>query len=603
MPPRNRPPSLPGGDYYMITMHIADSFGGLTAAMLERARVFADVAKVPTTVITVDPRPTYAFVKQRLIDEGRITASVAMVNFHEELRARPSHPEGLRLAPQPADLDVWEYDDDGLPFCHTEVDPESGLATRLTYTRPDGSVYLEEFRGHNDAGKRTSRRFIRHDQSGATPYPEAGSLYRAWFDEIKNARPTYLIVDSKFSAIHFGTYERPDTYKFHVLHGYHAVAAGHPLTGALTPQRRPFLTTQERWDGVVTLTESNRKDLQERFGPADNRFVVTNIVPRSPKFPSFSRRSRTRGVMVARLAPVKNIPKAMRIIQLAHQKDPRITLDIYGGGPDADELKALRTSMGLDGVVTFHGPTPQAASHFDTAAFTLLTSHSEMQPLVLMEAMGRGCPAIALDIRYGPRDLIQHGVTGFLVPGASEKWAARSVLRAVNHRFRARLVSRMAWRRSRDFDVNAALHQWVTAIHAAQRHRPNRILFKTLRLRDATCAGQSETASLDVPVDVELSEGRLSELSFGLVWVDRVSGESTFCPGLLQDGVVSVAKPLPTAALARAGTDPLDAYLQISGHNVARRNRVPIAEQAPRWHHEGRISYRTVNGFLSLKTM
>ncbi|GAA1358176.1 hypothetical protein GCM10009596_10710 [Arthrobacter rhombi] len=603
MRPRHRPPVLPRGDYYMITMHIADSFGGLTAAMLERARVFADVAQVPTTVVTVDPRPSYAPVKQRLIDEGRINASVTMVNFHEELRARTGDPAGLRLAPRADDAASWENDDDGFPFCHTETDPESGLATHLTYTRPDGSAYLEEFRRHDSSGKRTSRRFIRHDDSGTTTFPEAGSLYRAWFDEIKNHGPTYLIVDSKFSAMHFGSYERPDTYKFHVLHGYHAVAAGHPLTGPLTPQRRPFLTTQERWDGVVTLTHRNRKDLEERFGPADNRFVVTNIVPRSPKYPPFSLRSRTRGVMVARLAPVKNIPAAMRIIKLAHQEDPRVTLDIYGGGPDAEELAALRTAMGLDGVVTFHGPTPQAARHFDTAAFTLLTSHSEMQPLVLMEAMGRGCPAVALDIRYGPQDLIQHAVTGFLVPKSSEKWAAQSVLRAMKHGLRARLVSRMAWRRSKDFGVDAALHQWASAFDIARRQRSTRVLFDNLRPREAIPTGEDESASLRVPVDVVLSQGRLADLKFDLVWVDRQSGSIFLSPGLLDDGVVTVANPLPAATLARGSTEPLDAYLQVSGHNVARRLRIPVSDKSSPWRHEGRVSYRTVKGFLSFKTM
>ncbi|MGP5396830.1 glycosyltransferase [Arthrobacter rhombi] len=602
MPIRHGSPTLPRGNYFMITMQIAESFGGLTAAMLERARVFSDVAQVPTTVVTVDPRPTYAPVQQRLIDEGRITPSVNMLNFHEELRSRTGDPKARRLDPNAAGEGTWELDDGGFPFCLTREEPHTGLVTTLTYTRADGSIYLEEFREHDVSGKRTSRRFIRHEATGTTPYPEAGSLYRAWFDEVKGEGPSYVIVDSKFSAIHFGPYERPDTYKFHVLHGYHAVDAGHPLTGALTRQRRPFLTTQERWDGVVTLTDRNRQDLEERFGPANNRFVVTNIVPRVPRYPAFSKRSTTRGVMVARLAPVKDIPRAMRIIKKVHQQDPRVTLDIYGGGPDAEALEDLRTSMGLDGVVNFHGPTPQAAQHFDTAAFTLLTSRSEMQPLVLMEAMGRGCPAIALDIRYGPKDLIKHGITGFLIPGSSEKWAAHSVLRAMNNRLRARLVSRMAWRQSNAFGVDAALHQWATAFNSARRQSSGRILFNTLLLLEAKQSGQGRTASLRIPLDMELSRGIASGLEFSLVWVDRESGESSAAPGNLHEGEVIVECPLPTADLARNSTEPLDAYLQIQGNNVARRLRVPLPEQGSIWRHEGRVSYRTVNGFLSFKS-
>ncbi|MGP5164325.1 glycosyltransferase [Arthrobacter rhombi] len=586
----------------MITMQIADSFGGLTAAMLERARVFADVAHVPTTVVTVDPRPTYAHVKQRMIDEGRITSSVDMLNLHESLRSIPGHPDAERLDPRATREGTWELDDEGFPFCLRVADPDTGFTTTLTYTRSDGSVYLEEIRQLNASGKRASRRFIRHEASGTTQYPEAGSLYRAWFDEVKGEGPSYLIVDSKFSAIHFGPYERPDTYKFHVLHGYHAVDAGHPLTGTLTKQRRPFLTTQERWDGVVTLTDTNRQDLEERFGPSNNRFVVTNIVTRVPRYPAFSKRSATRGVMVARLAPVKDIPKALRIIQKVHQQDPRVTLDIYGGGPDAEILKNLRTTMGLDGVVNFHGPTPQAARHFNTAAFTLLTSRSEMQPLVLMEAMGRGCPAIAFDIRYGPKDLIEHGMTGFLIPGSSEKWAAHSVLRAMNSRNRARLVSRMAWRRSNAFGVEASLHQWATAFNSARRQSSKRVLFNTLHLQQARQSGRGPTATLGIPLTMELSRGVVSGLEFNLIWVDRASGESSSTPGYLHEGEIIVEHPLPTAELAGNSDEPLDAYLQVQGNNVARRLRIPVPEQNIIWRHENRVSYRTVNGFLSFKS-
>ena len=85
--------TLPDGDYYMITMQISDSFGGLTAAMLERAKVFGEVAGVPTTILTVDARPSYDDVRSKMIREGRITPRVKIVNLFEDLRSRKARSQ------------------------------------------------------------------------------------------------------------------------------------------------------------------------------------------------------------------------------------------------------------------------------------------------------------------------------------------------------------------------------------------------------------------------------------------------------------------------------------------------------------------------------
>ena len=66
----------------------------------------------------------------------------------------------------------------------------------------------------------------------------------------------------------------------------------------------------------------------------------------------------------------------------------------------------------------------KAARHFETATFSMLTSRLEGQSLVLMESIGRGCPGVAYDIRYGPGTLIRDGVNGYLVPFGDEAAAA-----------------------------------------------------------------------------------------------------------------------------------------------------------------------------------
>jgi poly(glycerol-phosphate) alpha-glucosyltransferase len=71
----------------------------------------------------------------------------------------------------------------------------------------------------------------------------------------------------------------------------------------------------------------------------------------------------------------------------------------------------------------------------DTAAVLLLTSRFEGQSLAITEALAHGTPAVSYDVAYGPGELIEHGVSGYLVPpgdvaGLSE--ALSSILGSVS---------------------------------------------------------------------------------------------------------------------------------------------------------------------------
>lgn len=601
MPSSLRKTTLPTGHYYMLTMQVSDSFGGLTSAMLERARVFADIAGVPTTVLTVEARPSYKQVKARLVDEGRITDAVTMLNFHEDIRSRGTAPAAPRLDPAAATDGTWASDEDGNPFSLTLLNPEFGIPEQIFFTKADGTVYLIEHRDHDRDGARIGRRFTRFAETGSVDYGNAGSMYRTWFDEVRVQGPSCLIVDSKFSAIHFTGYQNKDVLKFHVVHGYHALHSGNPVTGKLVKAREHFLLNQDRWDGVICLTNRNRADLAARFGPTSNRFVISNIVARQRSLPAWSQRSRTRGVMVARMSTVKNIPVALAIIKQVHEQYPSVTLDIYGGGLELEKMEDLKNEMGLAGIVTLHGATPRAAVHFDEAAFTLLTSKSEMQPLVLMEAMGRGCPAVALDIRYGPQDLIRDGVTGFVVPADQPMLAADKVLEILRNPGKTRRMSRLAWMASSRFGAEAALSQWAKTIREARKNAPHRISVRSARLGTASPTQAAGKPGLHIPLTLDLARGEERRLRYRLIWQDRKTGVQHTARAMRRDGVVIIPRLVPASMIRADDEGPFDAYIGVSGKNYSRHLRIPVPESMAQMSHGGFESYRTNRGNWTLR--
>jgi GalNAc-alpha-(1->4)-GalNAc-alpha-(1->3)-diNAcBac-PP-undecaprenol alpha-1,4-N-acetyl-D-galactosaminyltransferase len=89
---------------------------------------------------------------------------------------------------------------------------------------------------------------------------------------------------------------------------------------------------------------------------------------------------------------------------------------IVGEGPERANLQALADKLGIGGKVEFPGETDQVASWYRRAGMFVLSSRYEGFPNVLLEAMSHGCPSIAFDCPSGPRDIVQSGKNGRLLP-------------------------------------------------------------------------------------------------------------------------------------------------------------------------------------------
>lgn len=156
---------------------------------------------------------------------------------------------------------------------------------------------------------------------------------------------------------------------------------------------------------------------------------------------------------VGRLSPEKN--QSLLIDAMAPMLDPRRHLVIVGDGPSRDALLGhARTTLRPE-LVHFTGARddiPQLMSAFDVFA---LTSTSEGLPLVLLEAMAMGLPVLSTNVG-GISDLVEDGVTGFLVPAGDF----------------IGLVKQLVWLSSRPqsaLDVASAARRQVLADHSTKQ--------------------------------------------------------------------------------------------------------------------------------------
>jgi glycosyltransferase involved in cell wall biosynthesis len=97
------------------------------------------------------------------------------------------------------------------------------------------------------------------------------------------------------------------------------------------------------------------------------------------------------------------------------------TLWIAGDGPEAGDLRALASSLGLDGKVRFLGPVPhgELLGMVAQAALCVVPSREEPYGIFVLEAQALRTPVLATAVGNLPA-LIEHGTTGYLAPATAE---------------------------------------------------------------------------------------------------------------------------------------------------------------------------------------
>ncbi len=419
------PVPLPDGRHFAVTWSIADHVAGLTSAMLRRSRAFVRLGGVSVDILSVDARPDYPELEQRLRERGELIDGMRLVNVWDWLRTyRP--PEGEEpvsewsgFQPLDSDSDCTSRYRHGVELSRTRFADDGRTAQQTDHYRLDGSLMLTE---------RRSRRRLRLPGSGIVhlcdvrgrPARSWGGLwafYHFWLDELRRSDPSWFIVDSKAAANFMLSYRRRSAIVSHVVHSSHLAGSERPFA-PLRKSRRMVFENLRDFDSVVILTRRQRDDVVALLGAQRNLAVIPNSTELGP--PPSLMRSRGRGVVIASLTAGKRVDHAAKAALAAARECDGITLDIYGDGPRRAAIQRLVQKWDGESVVRFHGYRADARTRLREASFLVLTSQWEGFSLAILESLAAGCIPIAYDVPYGPGDLIRHGENGFLVESGDQ---------------------------------------------------------------------------------------------------------------------------------------------------------------------------------------
>ncbi len=176
-------------------------------------------------------------------------------------------------------------------------------------------------------------------------------------------------------------------------------------------------------------------------------------------------------LFVGRIQPLKAPDVLLHAAARMVRQDPSLReklLVAVVGGPSGsararpEELLRLATSLGIDDIVRFAPPCPQAelADWYRAADVTVVPSHSESFGLVAVESQACGTPVVAASVG-GLRTAVRDGVSGLLVAGHDPADYARVLRRLLGAPDRVRRMSRAAVRHAAQFDWQATADRLI----------------------------------------------------------------------------------------------------------------------------------------------
>ena len=120
-------------------------------------------------------------------------------------------------------------------------------------------------------------------------------------------------------------------------------------------------------------------------------------------------------VYVGRCDENKNVLALVKIMLTTGLFSEGYRLSLTGGGPEVGRILDFIRKEGLQEAVEVHPFARDVISAYQRGSIFALTSRSEGFGLCLIEAMALGLPCVAFDVPSGPREIIRHGVNGYLI--------------------------------------------------------------------------------------------------------------------------------------------------------------------------------------------
>lgn len=226
--------------------------------------------------------------------------------------------------------------------------------------------------------------------------------------------------------------------------------------------------TFRRADSVLAVSRGAANSLADTLGmPRDEVGVVYNgidieqireLANRPVTHPWLPADEIPVVIAAGRLVTQKAYPDLLVAFSVLRRK-MRVRLIILGEGPLRARLTDLIDRLGIREDVDLAGFRKNPNAYIDKASLFALSSKSEGFPNVILEAMACGTPVVATDCKSGPREILDHGRYGLLVPVGDSSAIAEAVHQLLTDQTLAVKMSEAGYQRVHHFTVEQTVER------------------------------------------------------------------------------------------------------------------------------------------------
>jgi len=167
----------------------------------------------------------------------------------------------------------------------------------------------------------------------------------------------------------------------------------------------------------LAQSESEKQKIEKIYNPLDTAEIVTKAEKPVLNY-SFDKNIPT-FISVGTVFPQKGFDRLLKVHKKLLDEGLKHKILIVGDGYDFENIKKLKSELGVDDTATMLGFTDNPYPYFDHADFYILSSRYEGFPTVLFEAITLKKQIIATDVS-GVKEMLKDGELGLIIENSED---------------------------------------------------------------------------------------------------------------------------------------------------------------------------------------